>query len=132
MQAARTILAQPAAFPEVVARLFDAEADPAAGATGRRDVMDMTVGDVQVQVRRTAPFTATEHARGAAMADLVSDVLERSRETAPRPARAAGSAAAPRPSTSSTSDSVSAVIDGAAVGLAVVAAGGRRSPTYGR
>ena len=37
----------------------------------------MTVGDVQVQVRRTAPFTATEHARGAAMADLVSDVLRR-------------------------------------------------------
>ena len=28
VQAARTILAQPASFPEVVARLFDAESDP--------------------------------------------------------------------------------------------------------
>ena len=41
------------------------------------DVMELTVGEVQVQVRRTAPFTATEHARGAAMALLVSDVLGR-------------------------------------------------------
>jgi ribosomal protein S18 acetylase RimI-like enzyme len=33
------------------------------------------VGEVSVQVRRTAPFTATEHARGAALAELVTDVL---------------------------------------------------------
>ena len=39
----------------------------------------MTVGEVQVQVRRTAPFMATEHARGSAIADLVTDVLARSR-----------------------------------------------------
>ncbi len=81
VQAARAILAQPASFPEVVAKLFDAEADPADVRWAQvQDVMDMTVGDVQVQVRRTAPFTATEHARAAAMADLVSDVLERGRE----------------------------------------------------
>ena len=86
VQAARAILAQPASFPEVVARLFDAEADPAdVRLAPVQDVMDMTVGDVQVQVRRTAPFTATEHARGAAMADLVSDVLERGREAAMSP-----------------------------------------------
>ena len=61
-----------------MAKLFDAEADPADVRWAQvQDVMDMTVGDVQVQVRRTAPFTATEHARAAAMADLVSDVLER-------------------------------------------------------
>jgi ribosomal protein S18 acetylase RimI-like enzyme len=71
VQAARTILRQPASFPDVVAHLFDADVD--AG----DDVMAMTVGEVQVQVRRTAPFTATEHARGAAMAELVSDVLGR-------------------------------------------------------
>jgi ribosomal protein S18 acetylase RimI-like enzyme len=69
--AARAILARPASFPEVVAHLFDADVD--AG----DDVMEMTVGDVQVQVRRTAPFTAVEHARGTAMAELVSDVLGR-------------------------------------------------------
>jgi ribosomal protein S18 acetylase RimI-like enzyme len=71
VQAARAILTEPASFPDVVAHLFDADVD--AG----DDVMELTVGDVQVQVRRTAPFTATEHARGAAMADLVSDVLSR-------------------------------------------------------
>ena len=86
VQAARAILAQPASFPEVVARLFDAEADPSeARLAPVQDVMDMTVGDIQVQVRRTAPFTATEHARGSAMADLVSDVLERGREAAMAP-----------------------------------------------
>ena len=71
VQAARTILAEPASFPDVVAHLFDADVD--AG----DDVIELTVGEVQVQVRRTAPFTATEHARGAAMAELVSDVLGR-------------------------------------------------------
>lgn len=99
VQAARTVLAQPAAFPEVVARLFDADADPAAGVpTPVQDVMEMQVGDVQVQVRRTAPFTATEHARGSAMAGLVTDVLRRSRQEAslrPGPNRPLGGEAAP-------------------------------------
>jgi ribosomal protein S18 acetylase RimI-like enzyme len=71
VRAARAVLAEPASFPDVVAHLFDADVD--AG----DDVMELTVGEVVVQVRRTAPFTATEHARGAAMADLVSDVLGR-------------------------------------------------------
>ncbi len=39
--------------------------------------MELSVGAVHVQVRRAAPFTATEHARGAAMAELVGDVLGR-------------------------------------------------------
>ncbi|GAA4736551.1 GNAT family N-acetyltransferase [Nocardioides endophyticus] len=120
VQAARTILAQPASFPEVVARLFDAESDPAAGPDSSVDVMDMTVGDVQVQVRRTAPFTATEHTRGAAIADLVTDVLERTRESALAPSmgRRVGGGAAP--DYVADDDSVSAMIDGQAVGLAVV------------
>lgn len=71
VQAARAILAEPASFPEVVAHLFDADVD--AG----DDVMELSVGAVQVQVRRTAPFTAVEHARGSAMAELVSEVLAR-------------------------------------------------------
>ena len=48
-------------------------------AAGVADVIEMTVADVRVQVRRTAPFTATEHARGAGLAELVSDVLARDR-----------------------------------------------------
>jgi ribosomal protein S18 acetylase RimI-like enzyme len=120
VQAARTILAQPASFPEVVARLFDAESDPVAERDGALDVMDMTVGDVQVQVRRTAPFTATEHARGSAIADLVSDVLERTRQSALAPSMGRRVGGGATPAYVADSDSVSAMIDGQAVGLAVV------------
>ncbi len=120
VQASRTILAQPASFPEVVARLFDAEADPAAGRGQDLDVMDMTVGDVQVQVRRSAPFTATEHARGAAIADLVSDVLERSRESAMSPSHSRRVGGGATPEYTVDGDSVAAMIDGTPVGLAVV------------
>lgn len=119
VQAARTILAQPASFPEVVARLFDAESDPAFGIEDP-DVMDMTVGDVQVQVRRTAPFTATEHTRGAAIANLVTDVLERTRESALAPSMGRRVGGGATPEYVADDDSVSAMIDGQAVGLAVV------------
>ena len=121
VQAARTVLARPASFPGVVATLFDAEADPAPGVpTPAQDVMDMTVGDVQVQVRRTAPFTATEHARGAAMAQLVTDVLERGRDgVLPAvPSRRVGGGSTPE--YVAEGDSVSALVDGTPVGLAVV------------
>lgn len=124
VQAARTILAMPASFPEVVARLFDAEADPAPGratTAPEQDLMEMTVGDVQVQVRRTAPFTATEHARGSSLAELVSDVLSRARGSAalaPSPSRRVGGGATPE--YVAEGDSVSALIDGVPVGLAVV------------
>lgn len=122
VQAARTILASPAGFPEVVAQLFDAEADPAGPGAPVQDVMDLTVGEVQVQVRRTAPFTATEHARGAALADLVSDVLHRSREAAmvPNLSRRLGGGATP--SFQVVGDTVSAVVDETVVGLAQVQA----------
>ncbi|HEU5035427.1 MAG TPA: GNAT family N-acetyltransferase [Nocardioides sp.] len=117
VQAARSILAQPASFPEVVARLFDAEAG-----AGEQDVMGLVVGDVQVQVSRTAPFTATEHARGAALADLVSDVLARDHAVPPPGDRRVGAGASPEYVVDG--DSVSATVDGVSVGLAVVAADG--------
>jgi GNAT superfamily N-acetyltransferase len=82
VQAARAILGQPASFPEVVAGLFDAEADPPPGDETVHDALEMTVGDVAVQVHRATPFTATEHARATAMAGLVSDVLGRSASAA--------------------------------------------------
>jgi ribosomal protein S18 acetylase RimI-like enzyme len=124
VQAARTILAQPASFPEIVARLFDAEADPPSDGRPHQqdamDLMEMVVGDVQVQVRRTAPFTATEHARGAAIADLVSDVLERTRESAMAPSHSRRVGEGASPEFVVDGDSVSAMIDGTAVGLALV------------
>jgi ribosomal protein S18 acetylase RimI-like enzyme len=122
VQAARTILAQPASFPEVVALLFDAEADPATGEGPAQDVMEFTVGDVEVQVRRTAPFTATEHARGAAMADLVSDVLQRSKESAAIGSNTTGRrlGGGQTPDYVQEGDSVSAIIGDVVVGLATV------------
>jgi len=131
VQSARTILAEPARFPEVVARLFDAEADPVEGALAPvQDVMEMIVGDIAVQVRRTAPFTATEHARGAAMAELVSDVLGRSTATAdallPAPSRRVGSSAAPDYVVDE--DGVAAWVDGTVVGLAMIRSESAGSP----
>ncbi|MCY4725189.1 GNAT family N-acetyltransferase [Nocardioides sp. STR2] len=74
--AARSILSEPASFPDVVAKLFDAETDGSgADLAAVMDGMDLEIGDVVVQVRRTAPFTAAEHARGTALAELVADVL---------------------------------------------------------
>lgn len=77
VQAARAVLERPMTFPEVVGRLLDARLESVDGSPASDDVMEMTVGDVEVQVRRAAAFTATEHARGSAMAALVTDVLAR-------------------------------------------------------
>lgn len=115
--AARSILTEPATFPDVVAQLFDAEADPdGAGLSPLMDGMDLEIGDVVVQLRRTAPFTAAEHARGSALAELVTDVLD-----------AAAVTAAPEPRDVSTDQEpvlevregeVRAVVAGAVVGQA--------------
>jgi ribosomal protein S18 acetylase RimI-like enzyme len=114
--AARAVLAQPASFPDVVASLFDADVHPGAEA---QDVMEMSVGDVQVQVRRAAPFTAVERARGAAMADLVSDVLGRERPAfAPSGGRRMGSGAVPEYVVDK--GRVTALADGVAIGHALV------------
>ncbi|WP_151083265.1 GNAT family N-acetyltransferase [Nocardioides cynanchi] len=79
VEAARTVLDQPASFPEVVAALFDAEPDRPADdpLAALQDVLELTVREVTVQIRRLAPFTATEHARAGSLADLVNDVLVR-------------------------------------------------------
>jgi ribosomal protein S18 acetylase RimI-like enzyme len=117
VQAARTVLDRPMAFPEVVAQLFDAEAEPTDPSVVH-DTMEMTVGDVQVQVHRTAPFTDTERARGAAMAGLVNDVLGRAPQAVPvvTGARRAGTDATPE--YVAGADSVTAYVDGAVVGSA--------------
>ena len=113
VQAAASVLAAPASFPDVLARLFDAEAEPASGESSL-DVLDVTVASVLVQVRRTAPFTATEHTRAAALAGVVNDVLERA-ATVPTPEP---SGAGPEFVTEATQ--VTAVVDGASVGRAAI------------
>jgi hypothetical protein len=115
VQAARAIVDRPMSFPEVVARLFDAEVEPAAADDAGGDVMELTVGDVQVQIRRATAFTATEHARGSAIAELVSDILARAPREAPRPTDV-------RPSYVVTGERVTAVVEGVAVGAAMLAA----------
>ena len=119
VQAAREVLAQPASFPDVVAQLFDAAALPASAAEGDDDVMEMSVADVLVQIRRMAKFTAVEHARGAAMAELVSDVIGRERPAfAPSATRRMGSGATPTYAV--RGERIVAMADGATIGIAVV------------
>jgi GNAT superfamily N-acetyltransferase len=121
VQAARSILAAPARSPEVVAALFDA--DSGAGVPSGPDVMELVVGDVIVQIHREAPFTGTEHARGAAMAELVNDVLSslggHPGDRSPRPAsRHLG--AGVRPTYVVSSMSIAAMVDGTVVGRALL------------
>ncbi len=119
VQAAREVLAQPASFPDVVAHLFDADALPASDLEGEHDVMEMSVADVLVQIRRPAAFTSVEHARGAAMAELVSDVLGRERPAfAPSGGRRMGSGATPTYAVHG--ERIVATADGVTIGLAVV------------
>jgi ribosomal protein S18 acetylase RimI-like enzyme len=123
VQAARAVLERPMTFPEVVGRLFDARLEAVDGSPATDDVMEMTVGDVEVQVRRATAFTATEHARGAAMAALVSDVLARS--TSPGISGEAGSrrvGGGAAPAYAVEGDSVAARIDDVVVGRATLTA----------
>lgn len=128
MQAARAILEHPMSYPEVVGRLVDA--DSATSSTpdepgSRPDVMEVTVGDLVRQVRRDSAFTATEHARGAALADLVSDVLRRTCDAGPVgrtvSGRRLGEGVAPEYVVDGAH--VSALVDGVVVGLASVLVG---------
>ncbi len=114
--AARSILARPAGFPEVVAQLFDAEAAPAGSALQPvLNSMDLEIGDVLVQLYRTAPFTAPEHARGAALAELVGDVLAAAtHRPVPEPGRGPGTDTAPAFEVSDMA--VTAYVEGTPVG----------------
>jgi ribosomal protein S18 acetylase RimI-like enzyme len=122
VQAAREVLDRPMSFPDVVARLFDAE--PELPPEEAHDTMEMVVGDVAVQVHRAAPFTTVERARGAAMAELVNDVLRRSRAQAAIGSNATGRrlGAGATPEYVVNGDTVTAYLDGVAVGVAQVLA----------
>lgn len=121
VEAARTVLDQPASFPEVVAALFDAEPDRAADdpVAALQDVLEMTVRDVTVQIRRLAPFTATEHARAGSLADLVNDVLVRNHAGANGAGHHLDPSASPDYAT--YVDGVRAAFDGHVVGHATLA-----------
>ena len=74
VEAARAMIAEPMSFPQVLADLFDAEAEPPIGSTPS-NMLETRVSDVVVQTYREAPFTNTERARAGVLAALVDDVL---------------------------------------------------------
>lgn len=80
VRAAKQILDHPASFPDVVAHLFDADVEPT---HGTEDILELTVGTAVIQIRRETPFTPSERVRGSALAELVTDVLNRQAPTAP-------------------------------------------------
>jgi GNAT superfamily N-acetyltransferase len=77
LHALRRLAHGPATLPEVLARLLDAT--PASphdtGLSAVQDTLTVAVGPQQVVLRRTAPFTATEHARAVAFAEVAAELL---------------------------------------------------------
>lgn len=110
VKAALAVLDAPATFPDVVAHLFDADVAPT---SGHEDVLEMTVGNATVQIRRDTPFTSTERTRGEAMAELVTHVLNR--EQPPAPGSAPEDAELEYVA---TTDAVSALVGGRVTGRA--------------
>ncbi len=77
LHALRRLAHGSATLPEVLARLLDATPasphDTALSAV--QDTLTVAVGPEQVVLRRTAPFTATEHARAVAFAEVAAEML---------------------------------------------------------
>ena len=82
----RRLAHDPATLAEVLGRLLDAtptsphETDLSAV----QDTLSVAVGPHQVVLRRTAPFTATEHARAVAFAEVAAELLTPGRRTTTR------------------------------------------------
>ncbi len=95
---------------EVLARLLDAtpagadpdaDSDPGVALSAVQDALTVTVGPQQVVLRRTAPFTATEHARAVAFAEVAAELLTpdqvaRPAEPEPRPSPSPHTSGAPQ------------------------------------
>lgn len=77
LHALRRLAHGSASLPEVLGRLLDAT--PASphdtGLSAVQDTLTVAVGGQQVVLRRTAPFTATEHARAVAFAEVAVELL---------------------------------------------------------
>jgi GNAT superfamily N-acetyltransferase len=77
LHALRRLADDPAAAAEMLSRLLDADAVGQGDGTGPEgaDTMRLDVGAQRVVLRRREPFTATEHARAAAFADVASELV---------------------------------------------------------
>ncbi|QNN51469.1 GNAT family N-acetyltransferase [Nocardioides mesophilus] len=88
LSAIRAVLHGTSPVGAVLADLLDA--DPV-GATGPQERLEVDVAGQRVEVRRTEPFTGTEHARAQAFAALVGDLVERGlTDPVPEPAAPPG------------------------------------------
>jgi len=79
LDAVRRVAHAPENVAQVLARLLDAEPAGPAGAPpsgpSGEDVLTVRCGERSVAVRRTTPFTATEHARAHAFAAAVTELV---------------------------------------------------------
>ncbi len=84
LHALRRLAHDPSTLLEMLARLLDADAFPAqpTDLAGVQDTLVVDVGERQVTLRRTTPFTATEHARAVAFADVAAELVAGSLDTA--------------------------------------------------
>ena len=91
----RRLAHDPRSLAEVLGRMLDAT--PASGfdrdLSAVQDTLSVSVGPHQVVLRRTAPFTATEHARAVAFAEVAAELV------APEPGYDGPTLVAPTPST---------------------------------
>ncbi len=111
LHAARRLRVAPDSAEQVLAELLDAA--PGAGDAGPlaavQDTLDLPCGDGHVALRRTAVFTATEHARAAAFVGLAADLLEGRSTPSEAPVRAVAGDAAPLVRTATLDDAPSLV-----------------------
>lgn len=77
LDAVRRVAHAPDDVAQVLARLLDAEPGGGVAGAGRsdEDVLTVSCGERSVAVRRTTPFTATEHARAHAFAAAVTELV---------------------------------------------------------
>ena len=93
LHALRRLADDPAVLPEMLARLLDADAPAAPGvdAAAMQDTLLVEVGGRRVVLRRATPFTATEHARAVAFAEVAASLLGGVADAGPTPEAALGS-----------------------------------------
>ena len=92
----RRLAHDPCTLAEVLGRLLDATPAAAFGGdlSSVQNTLTVAVGPHSVMLRRTAPFTATEHARAIAFAEVAAELV------GPEPVAAEEARTAPTPSTS--------------------------------
>ena len=78
LHALRRVAQDPTSLSEVLARLLDASPLAASGDDLRtvQDELRVDVGSERVELRRTAGFTATEHARAVAFAEVAAELMQ--------------------------------------------------------